>query len=215
MLTKNLPAASGMGGGSADAAAALRGLLQFWRMGDMAKMGDAALLPYAKQLLELGADIPMCMMSSPARVRGIGEKVDLLPGLPPLPALLVNPRLPVSTAEVFDQLRPKISPPMPETVPRFPGVADFVAWLGQQRNDLQATALKLQPGIAEVLDRLEKSDRAMLTRMSGSGATCFAVFPDKASAIVAGELIRRDRPEWWVAGGILGDQKAKAMPVVS
>lgn len=214
-LTKNLPAASGMGGGSADAAAALRGLLKFWHLGDMARMADDELRPYAVELLKLGADIPMCMTSTPARIGGIGEKIEPLPDLPPLPALLVNPRLPVSTADVFRELRPKISPAMPVVLPHFEGLEDFVAWLGQQRNDLQATALKLQPGIGQVLDRLEKTDRVMLTRMSGSGATCFGVFPDKASAIVAGELIRRDHPDWWVAGGILGDQMAKSMPVVS
>jgi len=215
MLTKNIPAASGIGGGSADAAAALRGLLLFWRMGDMAKMADDDLRPYAAQLLELGADIPMCMMSSPARVGGIGEKVNPLPGLPPLPALLVNPRLPVSTAQVFRELRPKISPPMPEVLPTFAGVTDCVDWLAKQRNDLQATALKLQPGIAQVLDSLARSDNVLLTRMSGSGATCFGLFPDKVSAIVAGEFIRRDHPEWWVSAGVLGDQKAKSMPEVS
>lgn len=214
-LTKNVPTASGMGGGSADAAAALRGLLQFWQMGDMARMDDADLRPYAKQLLQLGADIPMCMMSSPARVGGIGEAALPLPDLPPLPALLVNPRLPVSTGEVFRELRPKINPPMPETMPRFTGVADFVAWLSQQRNDLQATAVKLQPGIQGVLNRLERSDHVLLSRMSGSGATCFGIFPDKASAIVAGELIRHDHPEWWVASGILGDQMKRSMPEVS
>ncbi len=214
-LTKNLPAASGMGGGSADAAAALRGLLQFWQMGDLAKMEDADLRPYAEQLLELGADIPMCMMSSPARIGGIGEQVSPLADLPPLPALLVNPRLPVSTAEVFRELRPKINPPMPETIPRFTGAEDLVAWLAMQRNDLQATALKLQPGIGDVLNRLERSDRVLLSRMSGSGATCFGIFPDKASAIVAGELIRRDYPEWWVSGGLLGDQTKRSMPVIN
>ncbi len=214
-LTKNLPTASGMGGGSADAAAALRGLLQFWQMGNMAKMKDTDLRPYAEQLLALGADIPMCMMSSPVRIGGIGEKATPLPNLPPLPALLVNPRLPVSTADVFRDLRPKINPPMPESLPTFSSAPDLVSWLSNQRNDLQATALRLQPAIGEVLDRLKKAERVQLCRMSGSGATCFGIFPDKASAIVAGELIRRDHPEWWVAGGILGDQKQRSMPVVS
>ncbi len=214
-LTKNLPVASGIGGGSADAAAALRGLLQFWRLGDMTSMSDDQLRPYAAQLLELGADIPMCMISSPARIGGIGEKIVPLTDLPPLPALLVNPRQPVSTPEVFTALRPRINPAMPETIPAFTGTLDFVEWLAQQRNDLQATAIGLQPAIADVLKSLAKSDRVLLSRMSGSGATCFGLFPDKASAVAAGEFIRRDHPAWWVAAGTLGDQQAKAMPVVS
>ncbi len=215
VLTKNIPVASGIGGGSADAAAAFRGLLQFWKMGDLAGMPDEDLRPYAQKLLELGADIPLCLTSVPARVTGIGETVEPLSGLPDLPVLLVNPRRPVSTAEVFRELRPRINAAMPEEIPGFVGPEDFAIWLAQQRNDLQATAIKLQPTIADVLDCLEKSDRVMLARMSGSGATCYGVFPDKASAIVAGELIRRDHPDWWVSAGILGNQQARAMPVVS
>lgn len=214
-LTKNLPVASGIGGGSADAAAALRGLMQLWGMPNASSKSPEDLGPLAAQLLGLGADIPMCLMSQPARIGGIGELITPVAGLPPLPALLVNPRTSVSTPEVFRELRPRINPPMPESLPAFRTLVDFVGWLAEQRNDLQQTAIRLQPAIADVLKCLERSDRILLSRMSGSGATCFGIFPDKASAIVAGEFIRRDHPGWWVATGMLGDQKKKSLPVVS
>ena len=214
-LSKSLPVASGIGGGSADAAAALRGLLVHWRLSGLADMSDDALRPYADRLLELGADIPMCLISSPARIRGIGEQIESLSDLPPVPALLVNPRIEISTLAVFKALRDKENSSMPETLPNFPDLRSFANWLGRQRNDLQPAAIGMEPMIGNVLDRLAEADGALLSRMSGSGATCFGIFPDKASAVVAGELIRRDHPDWWVAAGVLGDQQHRAMPEVN
>lgn len=214
-LSKSLPVASGIGGGSADAAAALRGLLVHWRLHGLADLSDDALRPYADRLLELGADIPMCLISSPARIRGIGEQIEPIINLPPVPALLVNPRIGISTGAVFKALRDKNNSAMPDTLPEFPDLRSFANWLGRQRNDLQAPAIAMAPVIGDVLDRLAESDGAMLARMSGSGATCFGIFPDKARAVVAGELIRRDHPDWWVAAGVLGDQQHRAMPEVN
>ena len=140
-LAKTLPVSSGLGGGSADAAAALRGLAEIWQMPDRLPM---------HQLLKLGADVPMCLHPRPLRVRGIGEDLTPIPDLPDLPAVLVNPRVPVTTPDVFRALRQKTNPAMPETVPRFENAVDLSAWLASQRNDLQSPALALQPAIAEV-----------------------------------------------------------------
>ncbi|MCV2883042.1 4-(cytidine 5'-diphospho)-2-C-methyl-D-erythritol kinase [Actibacterium sp. XHP0104] len=214
-LQKFLPAASGIGGGSADAAAALRGLMALWQIGRDWRDETDALRAFAGQLdglEQLGADVPMCLMNHPARVRGIGERLDWVP-LGAIPAVLVNPRVEVSTPAVFKALASKNNAPMPDDIPRFSGIQDFVPWLAQQRNDLQAPAIALQPVIGEVLTRLEATEGAMLARMSGSGATCFAIYPDQNHARAAAEKLYRDHPRWWVAGGVLGDQFKRGLPV--
>lgn len=213
-LTKNLPAASGIGGGSADAAAALRGA--------MALMGDAALAaraddtddatdPLAEQVLALGADVPMCLFSQPCRVRGIGERIDFVT-LPRVAAVLVNPRVPVSTPEVFRRLVQKNNAPMPATLPHFGDVAALIAFLRGQRNDLEAPAIATQPVIAEVLAAIAGTRDCALARMSGSGATCFGLFASDADAKAAAAALANARPDWWVTAGALGDWSQKAMP---
>ncbi len=217
LLEKHLPAASGIGGGSADAAAALRGMLmRRLESGgeDWVPPSDEELRPHAEAILALGADVPMCLLSQPCRVRGIGEKIEFVQ-LPPLPALLVNPRVPVSTPEVFSRLAKKDNPSMPETLPTFGDSAAFVDWLATQRNDLEAPAVDIAPEIGVVLDVLHAAEGCRLARMSGSGATCFAIFPDSESATAAGEVIRAVHPDWWLGGGVLGDQLALAEPRVS
>jgi len=204
-LTKSLPVASGIGGGSADAAATVRGLLRLWQIADGGPAADRALRAIGPGVLALGADIPVCLQSRPARMRGIGEDLAALPPLPPLPAVLVNPRLPVSTPAVFRRLTEKANTPMPLDIPAFATVAAFAGWLQGQRNDLQAAARALQPAVGTVLDALGDCAGCLLARMSGSGATCFGLFADVSAAQGAAERLRRDWPGWWIADGMLGE----------
>ena len=197
-LDKCLPAASGIGGGSSDAAAALRGMA--------ALTGQP--LPDAAAVLKLGADVPMCLDPRPARTRGIGE--DLTPvALPALPAVLVNPRVEVPTPSVFKALSCKDNPPLPE-IPAFADAGACIAWLADQRNDLQAPAVAQAPVIAEVLAVLAALPGCKLARMSGSGATCFGLFATEAEAEAAQAALARAHPAWWSAHGSLGDQARKA-----
>ncbi|PTV96254.1 4-diphosphocytidyl-2-C-methyl-D-erythritol kinase [Rhodobacter aestuarii] len=199
-LDKCLPAASGIGGGSSDAAAALRG---------MAALRDVALASGAA-VVKLGADVPMCLDPRPARTEGIGEELTPV-ALPPLPAVLVNPRVEVSTPAVFKALASKTNPAM-EPIPAFVEAADCIAWLARQRNDLQPPAVALAPVIAEVLAALSALPGCKLARMSGSGATCFGLFESDAAAEAAQAQLAAAQPGWWSAHGALGDQAAKAAP---
>lgn len=198
-LEKHLPAASGIGGGSSDAAAALRGLA--------ALRGG---VPMPEKLERLGADVPMCMVPRPARTEGIGERLSPVP-LPPLPAVLVNPRVEVSTPAVFKALTVRDNPPLPD-VPTFADARACITWLAEQRNDLQAPALRLAPEIARVLERLSTTAGCLSARMSGSGATCFGLYATEVEAKAAHEALAAAHPAWWVASGALGDQSAAAAP---
>lgn len=184
-LEKHLPHAAGIGGGSADAAAALRGLSRLW---------DCP-LPDEASALSLGADVPVCLSPAPQRMAGIGEALSPVPALPPLFAVLVNPRVSVPTGPVFQGLASKRNSALEP--PKWNGFDSFIAWLARQRNDLEAPALRLAPAIGQVLRALRSSDAA-LARMSGSGATCFGVFETKALAIEAARKIREAQPGWWV-----------------
>ncbi len=219
-LTKSLPPASGVGGGSADAAAALRGLSALWGLGDLIgnpmddRRADAGgeMRGLWQEVLGLGADIPMCLASASCRARGVGGRLDRVAGLPPIPALVVNPGVGVSTPSVFKQLKDKNNPPMPETIPGFSSVRDLAQWLRDQRNDLEAPAITGQPVIERVLTALRACPDVLLARMSGSGATCFGIFPDRARARAARDALARQHPDWWYAEGLLGDQSQKARP---
>jgi 4-diphosphocytidyl-2-C-methyl-D-erythritol kinase len=186
-LDKQLPVAAGIGGGSSDAAAAIRALRRYFD----ADMPDVA---------ALGADLPVCLQARSARMRGIGEEVTPVP-VPPLPAVLVNPGVAVSTARVFAALRGHDGAGMPE-MPIFVAVSDCAAWLSGQRNDLEAPARALVPEIGQALIALAGSG-ALLTRMSGSGATCFGLFRDQRSAARAAADIARAMPGWWVRPTLL------------
>ena len=199
-LEKCLPAASGIGGGSSDAAAALRGMAAL----------RAVPMVSPEAVLKLGADVPMCLVPTPARTRGIGE--DLMPvALPPLPAVLANPRLEVPTPAVFKALPQKNNPPLAE-IPAFADAAACIDWLAAQRNDLQAPAVALEPMIATVLGALAALPGCRLARMSGSGATCFGLFETEAAAASASAILAAAQPGWWVAHGCLGDQTGAAAP---
>ncbi|MGO4915300.1 4-(cytidine 5'-diphospho)-2-C-methyl-D-erythritol kinase [Pseudogemmobacter sp. W21_MBD1_M6] len=186
-LDKHLPTASGIGGGSADAAAALRVLADLYNC-DMPPVSD---------ILGLGADVPVCLSGTPARMAGIGEVLTPVEQVPDFWMVLVNPGFAVPTPAVFKALRSRCNPPMPATLPRFDGIAGFADWLAGQRNDLQSPAAALQPAIADVLDVIAVTKGCLLSRMSGSGATCFGVFGDETSATNAAAQIGAIRPDWW------------------
>ena len=203
ILDKVLPVAAGIGGGSADAAAALRLLA---RLNGLAA-DDARLVEVA---LETGADVPVCLASRACDMTGIGE--GLLPlNLPRMPAVLVNPSVAVATRDVFSALGLRSgellvgatdvieSPAWPEDGT---SINDWIAELALVANDLEAPAIRIQPAIGEVLDVLGGSG-ALLARMSGSGATCFAIFAEAALAQRAAETILRAHQEWWVHAGVL------------
>jgi 4-diphosphocytidyl-2-C-methyl-D-erythritol kinase len=184
-LEKNLPNAAGIGGGSADAAAMIRAAK---RLG-CNPTGDIA---------SLGADVPVCMANTPQRMQGIGDVLNHVGQLPDLWIVLVNPRVDVPTPAVFSKLQSKTNMPMSDHLPDWEGFAEFCEWLADQRNDLETPAIAIQPVIEEVLDTLAD---AGFKRMSGSGATCFGLYPSAHAASLAAERIQNEHPEWWVAGG--------------
>jgi 4-diphosphocytidyl-2-C-methyl-D-erythritol kinase len=188
-LTKNLPVASGLGGGSGDAAAAMRGLNEFWELSLSVKELSAA-------GLALGADVPMCLAGKPLRAQGIGEEIALLQKFPALDIVLANPGVAVSTPQIFAMLAKKDNRPM-SAIPNLSSMHAAGEWLAAQRNDLQGPAAKLQPVIADCLFELKESG-AMLARMSGSGATCFGMFVNAAAAARAAQAIKRKHPQWFV-----------------
>lgn len=190
-LEKRLPVAAGIGGGSADAAAALRALRRFWNL----TIDDKVMRRLA---LKLGADVPACLVSRPVVASGIGETLDELGGdWPVLDIVLVNPLKPLGTADVFAARTGEFDARGPSL--QKPGSADeLISVLSIRRNDLQAPACILEPAVGEVLDSLSNQIGCRLARMSGSGATCFGLFTDAASARAAARCMTRARPDWWV-----------------
>jgi 4-diphosphocytidyl-2-C-methyl-D-erythritol kinase len=192
-LTKRLPIASGIGGGSSDAAATLLALAELWRLAlpeaDLARLG-----------LQLGADVPVCLAGRPARLEGIGERIGWAPDLPAAPIVLVNPGIGLPTPQVFRARTGAFSPGAgPEGVlPASPADAEaLAAALAGTSNDLAAPAITLLPVIAEVLSALDAAPGCLLARMSGSGATCFALFAEDRAAEAAAEAIGAAQPGWW------------------
>jgi len=192
-LDKHLPVAAGIGGGSSDAAAALLALRQLWRL----PLDDNALCELG---VRLGADLPACLYRRAVWVAGIGERLEPAGPLPEPGILLVNPRRALSTATVFAARRGPFS-----DVGRFapmPGEASALARaLMRRRNDLTEAAIGLVPEIAAVLARLGRLPGSSLARMSGSGATCFALFANRADAEKARALVAAAEPRWWCAAG--------------
>jgi len=204
-LEKVLPVAAGIGGGSADAAAALRLLA---RLNDLA-LDDGRLVEVA---LATGADVPVCLASQACDMTGVGEK--LLPLTPPtMPCVLVNPRVPVATKDVFEALGLRHgeiligatdvmiqAPSWPE---QSGSLEEWVEALAEGSNDLEEPATRIQPLVGEVIAALNATNGAWLARMSGSGATCFAIYENTAEAQRAANKIRLDHPSWWVHAGTL------------
>lgn len=190
-LRKELPVSSGIGGGSADAAATLRAL---------ALWSGRPLTP-ASDVLALGADVPVCLAGRPLRMRGVGEDLTPLPPLPPLWLVLVNPRVPVATPSVFAGLRRRDFPPVPDLPPAaLRSASNLAGWLAEHtRNDLVAPALQVAPVLAQVHAALEGTANCLLARMSGSGGTHFGLFATEAAAIAAERAIRAEYPGWWTA----------------
>ncbi|PWR01682.1 4-(cytidine 5'-diphospho)-2-C-methyl-D-erythritol kinase [Meridianimarinicoccus roseus] len=193
-LTKNLPAAAGLGGGSSDAAACLSAL---------SGLSGRPLPPRAAQLT-LGADVPACVVGVPLRMQGIGERLTAWPPLPPLWLVLVNPGVGVSTPEVFRGLDSRDNAPMPD-MPHARSAADFLHWLRAQRNDMQSAACRIAPEIGGVLAAIAETPGCQLARMSGSGATCFGLYTSPDSAGQAALRIARAQPRWWCQAGAILD----------
>jgi len=203
-LDKLLPVAAGIGGGSADAAAALRLLAQLNGLA----LDDERLLQVA---LATGADVPACLASRACDMTGVGET--LLPlSLPIMPCVMVNPRVPVATKDVFNALGLRNGELLVGATDILRGTAwpeagasveDWVEVLAASANDLEEPAMRIQPVIGEVISALSASNGAWLARMSGSGATCFAIYENTADAGRAADKIRRDHPGWWVHAGTL------------
>ena len=189
-LGKNLPAASGMGGGSADAAATLALLSRHWP--DARLVGPDLMHALGRRL---GADVPMCRMSVPLRARGIGDEIEPLSHVPVFHLVLVNPRVPVSTPAVFGALASRTNPPMPP-VPAVADTGTWSQWLEAVRNDLQDAAIRVAPAIGDCLEIL-RAQEPLLVRMTGSGATCFAICRDAEHASRLAGAIGATRPDWF------------------
>lgn len=191
-LTKNLPVAAGIGGGSADAAAALR---------LMAGLADhpIALAELADIAAGLGADVPACLVSAPLVARGVGERLTPLPDFPICHIVLVNPMLPLATADVFRRLEARDNDRLPELPAPLTRPAQLALWLAETRNDLQPPAIQLIPAIGDIVMQLAETQGCMLARMSGSGATVFGLFGSSGQAHQAAQVMRAANPDHWVA----------------
>lgn len=196
-LTKRLPAAAGIGGGSADAGAALRLLAA---ANDLAS-DDPAVMAAARAT---GADVSVCVASRARVMRGVGDELgDVLAPLA-LRAVLVNPGVACPTPAVFRALDHQAhSPPRSLTKPSFSARAELIGWLASQANDLESPAIRIAPQINEVLTALRDCEDCRVARMSGSGATCFGLFSDADSAARAHYKVRAQRPDWWVAASVI------------
>ena len=184
ILEKNLPMASGIGGGSSDAAAVMRALSQYFSVP----------LPNVDELMTLGADIPVCMTTGLTLMEGAGEDVTQLSAAPNWGVVLVNPNVGVSTPAVFNALNSKRNLPMQDVTEN----CVDIAWLGDQRNDLEPPAMAIVPEVGAVVDAISAAPHCQMARMSGSGATCFGVFADIKHANAAAERLQRAHPDWWV-----------------
>ncbi|KAA2314767.1 4-(cytidine 5'-diphospho)-2-C-methyl-D-erythritol kinase [Pseudooceanicola sediminis] len=191
VLEKHLPNEAGLGGGSSDAAAVLRAIAQ---------LTDTPLLDGVERI---GADVPVCLASHAMRMRGLGEILTAVPPLPPLPAVLVNPAIPLATPPVFKALQRRDNATMPPVPHDLRTPAQVAAWLALQRNDLQEAAISIAPGIPGALSQLTAQASCRLARMSGSGASCFGLFDTSEQAEAAAKAISAAKPSWWVQSVVL------------
>ncbi|MCV0395390.1 MAG: 4-(cytidine 5'-diphospho)-2-C-methyl-D-erythritol kinase [Rhizobiaceae bacterium] len=188
-LEKALPVASGVGGGSSDAAAALKALNDYWELALEAP--ELALIG-----AEIGADLPMCLAARPLLASGVGEAIHPLDSFPALALVLVNSGVQVATGDVFTRLARKEHFGLPQTG-EIANLASLLDWLEETRNDLEPPACEIAPAILETIEALRRSGAAF-ARMSGSGASCFGLYPGDAEAKAAAAAITRERPDWLV-----------------
>lgn len=192
VLEKNLPLASGIGGGSSDAAAALHLLAAHWGLpiafDDLAAIG-----------LTLGADVPVCLHAAPALVTGLGEVVTPVEDMPPLALVLVNPAVEIPTKAVFAKLSARTGAYAPALAPTPATPRDLAMLLDRQTNDLAAPAKSIAPIIFKTEAALVQTEGCLIARMSGSGATCFGLYETEAAAHIAAAAIAKAHPAWWVA----------------
>jgi 4-diphosphocytidyl-2-C-methyl-D-erythritol kinase len=203
-LTKHLPVAAGLGGGSSDAGAALRLLA---RLNGLDR-SDARLLDAARVT---GADVPVCLDPRPRLMRGIGEILSPPIDLPALPAVLINPGVPVPTKDVFATLGLKPGEQAATAVDvdfgRLTDRDSLISYVSSQPNDLERAAISLQPVISEVLARLAQQEDCLMARMSGSGATCFGLFRSNVAARGAEGRLRSSHNDWWISATPLGEPR--------
>ena len=194
-LTKSLPLAAGLGGGSSDAAATLWGLQNYWNLDP----NPPYLMPL---MIKLGADVPVCYRCQPTLVEGIGDRLTQAPDFNEIPILLINPMVSCPTAQTFMHhngiYKDKISLP-----DHFPSVFDLVTFLQSTDNDLYASASSLIPEIGNVINALDTQGKSLFSRMTGSGASCFALYETIDQANQAKKEIEEDNPDWWLATGWL------------
>ena len=200
-LHKNIPVAAGVGGGSSDAAAAIRILLRAYGEPDSADS-------YVEKSAAVGADVPVCLYNRAAWMRGLGERVSPAPNLAPLPAILVNPRIKVPTPAVFKHLgagpyRPDEAWLSPLTEADLSSPEKAAAALKHGRNDLEPPAAAIEPAVERTLDAIRRQQGCLLARLSGSGPTCFGLFPTQENANSAAGALAREYPAWWVAAVML------------
>ena len=204
-LTKNLPVAAGLGGGSSDAAAALRALARLWGV----ELGDERVMAVARKL---GSDVPVCVEGRPAFISGVGHDIEPAPELPKAHVLLVNPGGGLVTKDVYGVFARCREIGARESVERMRGaIADVHALadaLYERTNDLTTAAGVLAPQVPAVLSFLESLPGALVVRMTGSGPTCFALFAEMNAAAKAAEACRVHDPGWWVARARLADRRA-------
>ena len=199
-LDKRLPVAAGLGGGSSDAAAALRLLAD----ANGIARDDPDLYAAARAT---GADVPVCLDPRPRIMRGIGEKLSAPLALPPLPALLVNPGVALPTKAVFAGWKPTpASAPLLDeaALEKLTGARDLVRLVAEQANDLEAPATALQPSVAAALAALRERPGCTLARMSGSGATCFGLYASASAATAAARVLVDTHRDWWVRATVVG-----------
>ncbi len=194
-LEKNLPIASGIGGGSSDAAMTLTGLAKLWGLPEE----QDRLLRLARQL---GADVPACLIRKPVWAEGTGEKMTRLPEMPKMHFVLANPRVPTRTPEVFHRFDARFSPPI-QFIGRRKTMHEWIADLKLYRNDLTDTAITVSPVISTVLQALKETPNCHFSRLSGSGATCYGVYDNHESALAAVNKLRTAFPRWWITAASL------------
>lgn len=197
-LTKNIPIGAGLGGGSADAAATIKGLLSFWKK---------KLPPLELQdiLVNLGADVPMCYYAKACIVEGIGEKITPIKIPSQIPALLIFPNKFCSTADIFNSYNSKYTPPINIT-DNLSNQSELYKFLKKQKNDLTSSASQKIPEITHVLQTLKNLNGCYIARMSGSGSACFGLFETQEQTKFAASVLEKEKPDWKIWPVLLGEE---------